>query len=105
MAQWRLLAALAKRDLSDEYVGHNLSLSWAVIQPLFLMLVYLFVFTMIFPTKISAPSSASTDAVVFLLSGIVPWLALSQVLGRSPSSLVNNTSIVKQMSFPLELLP
>jgi lipopolysaccharide transport system permease protein len=104
-AQWRLLLALAKRDLSDEYVGHNLSLSWAVIQPLFLMLVYLFVFTKIFPIRISAPSGTSTDAVVFLLSGIIPWLALSQVMGRSHSSLINNTSIVKQMAFPLELLP
>jgi lipopolysaccharide transport system permease protein len=105
IAQWRLLVALAKRDLSDEYVGHNLSLSWAVIQPLFLMLVYLFVFTKIFPIKISAPSATATDAVVFLLSGIIPWLALAQVMGRSSSSLINNTSIVKQMAFPLELLP
>jgi lipopolysaccharide transport system permease protein len=105
IAQWRLLVALAKRDLSDEYVGHNLSLSWAVIQPLFLMLVYLFVFTKIFPVKVSVPSDTSTDAIVFLLSGIIPWLAVSQVMGRSHSSLINNTSIVKQMAFPLELLP
>ncbi len=104
-AQWPLLVALAKRDLTDEYVGHTFALGWAVIQPLFLMLVYLFVFTAIFPTRVNAPASMSTDAIVFLLSGIIPWLALSQVMGRSHASIVNNTSIVKQMAFPLELLP
>lgn len=105
VVQRRLLVALAKRDLSDEYVGHSLSLSWTVIQPLFLMLVYLFVFTKIFPTRIEAPEGASTDAVVFLLAGIIPWLAVSQVMSRSLSSVVSNSSIVKQMAFPLELLP
>jgi lipopolysaccharide transport system permease protein len=101
----RLLGALAKRDLSDEYVGHALSLSWNVVHPLFLMLVYVFVFTKIFPTRIEAPPSNSTDAIVYLLAGIIPWLALAQVMGRSLSSVVGNSSIVKQMAFPIELLP
>jgi lipopolysaccharide transport system permease protein len=104
-AHWRLLLALAKRDLSDEYVGHTLSLGWNVVHPLFLMLVYVFVFTEIFPTKIAAPANNSTDAIVYLLAGIIPWLALSQVMGRSLASVVGNSSIVKQMAFPLELLP
>ncbi len=102
---WRLLSALAKRDLSDEYVSHSLSMSWTVIHPLTVMLVYLFVFTWIFPTRITAPASSGTDAVVYLLAGIIPWLTLSQVMGRSAASVVGNSSIVKQMAFPLELLP
>ena len=102
---WRLLSALAKRDLSDEYVSHSLSMSWTVIHPLAVMLVYLFVFTRIFPARIAAPSGHSTDAIVYLLAGIIPWLTLSQVMGRSAASVVGNASIVKQMAFPLELLP
>src|SRR5262249_22414143 len=101
----RLLAALAKRDLSDEYVSHGLSMSWTVIHPLAAMIVYLFVFTKIFPSRIQAPPGATTDAVVYLLSGIIPWLTISQVMGRSAASIVGNASIVKQMAFPLELLP
>ncbi len=101
----RLLAALAKRDLSDEYVSHSFSMSWAIIHPLFQMGVYLFIFTKIFPSRIDAPASAATDAIVYLLSGIIPWLAISQVMSRSSASIMNNSSIVKQMAFPLELLP
>jgi lipopolysaccharide transport system permease protein len=102
---WRLLAALAKRDLSDEYVSHSLSMSWTVIHPLAVMLVYLFVFTAVFPSRIAAPPGVATDAIVYLMAGMVPWLTLSQVMGRSSGSVVNNSSIVKQMAFPLELLP
>jgi lipopolysaccharide transport system permease protein len=101
----RLLAALAKRELSDEYVTHSLSIGWNFIHPLFLMLVYLFVFTKIFVTRITIPPSNGTDAVVYLLAGIIPWLAISQVLSRSAMSVVGNSAIVKQVSFPLELLP
>ena len=104
-ANRRLASALAKRDLADEYIGHTLSVSWAVVHPLFVMLVYLFIFTVIFPTKVTAPPSNSADAVVYLLAGIIPWLALSQVMGRSSGAIVGNSAIVKQMAFPLELLP
>ena len=69
------------------------------------MLVYLFVFTKVFPSRISAPPGTATDAIVYLMAGMVPWLTLSQVMGRSTGSVINNSSIVKQMAFPLELLP
>jgi lipopolysaccharide transport system permease protein len=101
----RLLVALAKRELSDEYVGHSLSMSWAVIHPLFLMVVYVFVFIAIFPSRINAPAELETDSIVYLMSGLVPWLAISQVMSRSLTSVTGNGSIVKQMAFPLELLP
>lgn len=103
--QRRLLAALAKRDLSDDYVAHRLSMAWTIIQPLFLMLVYLFVFTAVYPTRVGARAGFATDATVYLLSGIIPWITLSQVMGRSLTSVVGNSNIVKQMAFPLELLP
>jgi lipopolysaccharide transport system permease protein len=101
----RLLAALAKRDLSDDYVSHGLATSWTVIHPLAAMIVYLFVFTWIFPSRVPAPPGATTDAVVYLLSGIIPWLTLSQTMSRSAASIVGNASIVKQMALPLELFP
>jgi len=103
--QRRLLSALAKRDLSDEFVEHRLSLLWTLILPLFTVAVYLFVFTVVFPARVQAPESYQTDAIVFLLSGIVPWMALSQALGRATTCIVSNSNIVKQMAFPLELLP
>lgn len=103
--QRRLLSALARRDLSDEYVEHTLSLLWTLILPLFSVVVYVFVFTEIFPTRVQAPVGYRTDAVVFLMAGIVPWMALAQTMGRATTCIVNNSNIVRQMAFPLELLP
>jgi lipopolysaccharide transport system permease protein len=65
----------------------------------------LFVFTVVFPARVQAPESYQTDAIVFLMSGIVPWMALSQAVSRATPCIVNNSNIVKQMAFPLELLP
>jgi lipopolysaccharide transport system permease protein len=103
--QRRLLSALARRDLSDEYVEHTLSLLWTLILPVFSVAVYVFVFTEIFPTRVQAPVGFQTDAVVFLMAGIVPWMALTQTMGRATTCIVNNANIVRQMAFPLELLP
>lgn len=105
LRQRRLLKALASRDLSDEYVEHRLSLLWNLIMPLFSVAVYLFVFTVVFPARVQPPESHETDAIVFLLAGIVPWMALSQAVSRATPCIVNNSNIVKQMAFPLELLP
>jgi lipopolysaccharide transport system permease protein len=102
---WRLLRALAKRDVSDEYVRHGLSVAWPVLQALFVMLVYLFVFIWIFPSRVDVPPGSGTNAMVYLLSGLVPWLTLNQVITRSLSSVVENSNVVKQVAFPLELLP
>jgi lipopolysaccharide transport system permease protein len=103
--QRRLLSALAKRDLSDDYVAHRLSIRWTLVQPLFLMLVYWFIFTAVYPARVQAPPGLATDATIYLLSGIIPWITLSQVMSRSLVSVVGSSNIVKQMAFPLELLP
>ncbi|MBA4338918.1 MAG: hypothetical protein C0421_08740 [Hyphomonas sp.] len=103
--RWTLLAALAKRDITDEYVQHKFALAWTFITPTFTLLVYLMVFTLIWPTRVQSPDAHGTDAVVYLLSGILPWLTISQSISRSMTSITNNSNIVKQMAFPLELLP
>lgn len=103
--RWPLLTALASRDISDEYVQHRFSILWNFIQPLFLMAVYLLMFTVIWPTRVQAPNGSGADAVVYLLAGILPWLTLQNAVGRAQSAIVNNSNIVKQMAFPLELLP
>jgi lipopolysaccharide transport system permease protein len=102
--RWSLLTALAKRDLSDDYVDHKFARLWGYIMPLFTMAVYLMVFTFIWPTRVTAPEGFATDAVIYLLSGILPWLGFNQAVGRSVSAMVNNQNIVKQVAFPLELL-
>jgi len=101
----KLLFALAGRDVSDEYVQHRFSVLWALVMPMFLVGMYVFVFTSIFATRLRPPESFTTDAIVYLFAGLTPWISLNMAAGRSMTAIVNNANIVKQMSFPLELLP
>jgi len=101
----RLLFALARRDLREEYVDHGLSVVWTVVQPLLIMAVYVFAFTYIFPTRVDPPGGFPTNATVYLLAGLTPWMILTQIMGKSLASIVANSNVVKQMAFPLELLP
>lgn len=100
----RLLYALAKRDVTDDYVEHSLAKGWPIIHPLVVMGVYLFVFTYIFPSRITGPIHLNTNSSIYLMAGIIPWIITAQVMGRSLTSVVNNAVIVKQMAFPLEFL-
>lgn len=101
----RLLIALARRDISDEHVSQGSAAAWSIVQPAVMIVVYFVVFTFVFPTRVAAPPSSSTDAVVYLLAGIIPWITLSHAMSRALVSVVGNASIVKQMVFPLEFLP
>lgn len=101
----QLLKALAKRDISDEYLGQGLSVAWPFIHPIFLTCVYVYCFRYIFPTRLEGSPNFHTDAVVYLLAGLIPWLMLSGAMSRSLPIVVGNSNIVKQISFPLELLP
>ena len=66
VSQRRLLSALARRDLSDEYVEHKLSLLWTLILPIFSVVVYVFVQRYFRPGY--RRRRARTDAVVFLMA-------------------------------------
>jgi lipopolysaccharide transport system permease protein len=104
-AHRRLAWALAKRDMSDEHVGQSFGVGWAIVQPLLMMGIYLFVFTFVFATRLEDAPNPHLDYSVYLFSGLIPWLTLSLVLGRAPTIVVNNTGLVKQVALPVEILP
>src|SRR6185312_6179068 len=65
---------------------------------------YLVIFKYVF--RLSATSvEGSADYIVYLLSGMIPWLAVQDSLNKSTSVLVSNSRLVKQIVFPIEILP
>jgi len=99
-----MLWSLFKLTVSDRYLGSSLGLIWAVLSPLFLMGMFTFVFTFVFPGRLPGREGA-LPYVVWLLSGYGPWLAVSEGLSASTSSVSGNAGIVKNISFKSELLP
>lgn len=106
LAQHRELAwSLAKRELTDRHVGSVLGPFWTIGHPLFLMAVYVFVFAVVLQTRIGDSVTFPFDYSVYILSGLIPWMAFQESMNKSCASIAANPSLVKQVVFPIEVLP
>lgn len=101
----RLLRIQLRQELQLRYVGSVAGVYWAVINPLVQVLIYVVLVTFILKARISATSGGKFDYAIFVLAGMSPWLAIQDGLNNCGSSLIRHASIVKNIVFPLELLP
>ena len=100
----RMLGNLFKLTLTDRYLGSTLGLAWAVLSPLLLMGIFIFVFAFVFPGRLPGREGA-LPYIIWLLSGYGPWLAISEGLSVSTASVVSNAGIIKNIAFKSEVLP
>jgi len=96
---------LARRDITDRYAGQILGSFWAIGHPILLLGLYVFVFGYIFHIRIGNNTDLPGNYITYLLAGLVPWMAFSEMLGRSTSVVLSHSGLVKQIAFPLEILP
>ena len=101
----QLTWALARREITELYSGQFFGTFWAIGHPLILMVVYIFVFGFIFTTRMGGTAELPLDYTAYLLSGLIPWLAFQESMGKASSVIVNNANVVKQVIFPIEVLP
>lgn len=95
--------SLAKRDLASRFRGSIGDALWTVIHPLLLMLTYLFVFGVVLRARFAGDPSTAGFALYFL-AGMIPWLAVSETIGRAPSALIEHRHFVKKLVFPVEII-
>ena len=100
-----LTMQMARREIADRYVGQMLGSFWAIAHPLLVMTVYLFMFAYVFDMRMGGSADLPLNYAVYLLSGVVPWLAVAEVLNKGPITVTSNASLVKQVVFPVEILP
>lgn len=96
---------MAKREITDRYRGQLFGLFWAVIHPLVLIGVYIFVFVIVFKIKIGGTREMPLDYTTYLLSGLIPWMAVQESMAKASTVITSNASLVKQVVFPIEILP
>ncbi len=101
-----LIAQFVRREVLIRYKGSYLGLTWAFIQPLVMLAVYTFVFSVIFEAKwgISAQEGKLAFAMA-LFVGILTFNILGEVAGAAPNLILSNANYVKRVIFPLEILP
>ena len=100
-----LTFAMARRELSDRYAGQAFGLMWAVAHPLFQIALYIFIFAFVFRARMGGTADLPRDYTTYLLSGLVAWLGFQEAMMKSCTAISSNASLVKQVVFPLEILP
>lgn len=91
-----------KRDFRGRYAGSLLGFFWSFAQPLWLLLLFGFVFSTVMRVP---PLGARTDRfAVFLFCGLLPWMAIHEGVLRAASAITDNASLVKKLRFPSEIL-
>jgi lipopolysaccharide transport system permease protein len=101
-----LVIELTRREFMDRYANQAIGSAWAWLHPLFLMLLYVSVFNFIFAVRFGQGGvDLPRDYTSYVLAGLVPWLFLQDVLGRGSDAIIAHRAYVKQMAFPLDVLP
>jgi lipopolysaccharide transport system permease protein len=103
----RLLKDLTWREISGRYRGSWLGISWSILQPLLMLAVYTFVFSVVFGAKWSASAvpAGKFDFALFVFVGVLLHAILAEAITRSSTLVVGNANYVKKVIFPLEVLP
>ncbi len=100
--RWLMLRELVKRDLQARYAGSFLGIFWSFAQPLWQLLLFSFVFGHVM--KVSPLGERAPDFSLFLFSGLLPWLAVSEGAQRAATSMTDHSHLLKKLHFPSELL-
>jgi lipopolysaccharide transport system permease protein len=104
---WRnrqLIVQMTKREVVGRYKGSVMGLAWSFFNPVFMLVVYTFVFSVIFKSRWGGDESRTLFAVVLFVGMIVLGL-FSEVVNRAPSLILSNVNYVKKVVFPIEILP
>ena len=100
-----LFRQLIKRDFREKYKGSVLGILWTIIVPLFMMVIYTYVFSEIFHPVWSADSNSRYEYALVIFCGLSAFNMLSEVMTRSTGIIAGNVNYVKKVIFPLNLLP
>jgi lipopolysaccharide transport system permease protein len=95
-----LLAQLTQREIKARYKQSVVGYAWVLLNPLAQILVYTFVFSIIFrfPTN-------NVPYVIYLYAALLPWSFSQTAISSGTQSLVENSSLLKKVSFPREVIP
>ncbi|MBE8599654.1 ABC transporter permease [Pseudomonas cyclaminis] len=105
---WRhreLLVSMVQRDVIGRYRGSIMGLLWSFLNPLFMLLVYTFVFSMMFKLRWPQGSGSRTEFALLVFAGLLVFNVFSECVSRAPGLIISNANYVKKVMFPLEILP
>lgn len=92
-----LLYELVKYDIIQRYRGSIFGFAWTLINPVIFVAIYTLVFSIYLKTGVK-------DFPLYLLSGMVPWIWMSQAVSQGVSSILDGRNFVGKTLMPTEIL-
>lgn len=105
---WRnryLVKKSIQREVLGRYRGSVLGLLWSFFQPLFMLAVYTFVFSVVFKARWHGGSDSKTEFALILFSGLMVFNFFAECVNRAPTLILSYPNYVKKVIYPLEILP
>src|SRR6267142_5491549 len=95
-----LLYFLVWRDIKVRYKQTVLGAAWAIIQPIFMMVVF-----SLFFGRLARVSSDGIPYPIFVYCALLPWQLFANALTESSNSLVANERLITKVYFPRLVVP
>ena len=95
-----LLYFLTWRDVKVRYKQTLLGAAWAIIQPLFTMIIFSLLFG-----RLAGIKSDGIPYPIFAYAGLLPWTFFSNAVTASGNSLVNSAALITKIYFPRIIIP
>jgi hypothetical protein len=100
-----LTGTLTLRAIEQRYRGSMLGVLWAFLTPLFMLLIYTFVFGVVFQSRWGSGTGSTVEFAIILFAGITTFTLFSEVVSSAPALITGQPNLVKKIVFPLEILP
>src|SRR3954469_24386518 len=100
-----LIRALIKREVLGRYRGSALGMLWSLFNPVLMLTVYTFVFSVVFKARWTPTSNSRSEFALALFVGLIAFNLFAECVNRAPNLILSNANYVKKVVFPLEILP
>lgn len=101
-----LIAQMTRREVVGRYRGSIMGLAWSFFNPILMLVVYTFVFSVVFKARWGAGVEENqTGFAIVLFVGMIVYGLFAEMVNRAPGLILSNVNYVKKVIFPLEILP
>jgi len=101
---WRnrqLIKVLIEREVLGRYRGSFFGVLWSFFNPVLLLIIYSFVFSVIFKARWGSEENTRIGFALALFAGMIPFNLFAECFVRSPGLILSNVNYVKRVVFPL----
>ncbi len=101
-----LISQMTRREVVGRYRGSVMGLAWSFFNPILMLVVYTFVFSVVFKAKWGVGGEDNKVAfAIVLFVGLIVYGLFAECVNRAPNLILANANYVKKVIFPLEILP